>query len=471
MINFISNCFSKIKRFFDECKKFDREYAKQFSFSSEEPCDYFKFYKIDGEKDEDYKDNIGEYPVDVDDENCIEIVLDSEVLTKHFYKLNIIDTDNYLDITSLIIPDKYRYKGFYYKITGIDSCVFPKYYWGTPKLKYINIPNTVVKIFRGAFSCCKYLDNVLIPDSVKLIGNGAFYACDNLKNIKLSSNLKKIEEDTFSRCNSLETIEIPDSVEEIEGMAFLRCPSLKSIKLSKNLKKIGEMAFYYCESLETIEIANSVEEIGKQAFEGCSSLKLIKIPKSVKKIGENAFKGIENIIYLENNDIQIENNIEEYITETEIVLSFDVLKELNKLKIIETLDKKKLTFVEISSTYFLNGVKYKIVSIDKKLFQEYKYLKNIKLPDGITKIGAFAFSKCSSLEKIIIPHSVREIEDNAFEYCFSLKIARMSKSLNIIGKDVFKDCTSLLNIINMPCRINSQIEIAGKKPWANVIFN
>ena len=88
-MNFISDCFSKIKRFFDECKKFDREYAKQFSFSSEEPCDYLKFYKIDGEKDEDYKDNIGEYPVDVDDENCIEIVLDSEVLTKHVADPNI----------------------------------------------------------------------------------------------------------------------------------------------------------------------------------------------------------------------------------------------------------------------------------------------------------------------------------------------------------------------------------------------
>ena len=114
-------------------------------------------------------------------------------------------------------------------------------------------------------------------------------------------------------------------------MAFLRCPSLKSIKLSKNLKKIGERAFYYCESLETIEIPNSVEEIGKEAFEGCSALKSIKIPKSVKTIGENAFKGIENIIYLENNDIKIENNIEEYIPETEIVLSFDVLKELNRI--------------------------------------------------------------------------------------------------------------------------------------------
>ena len=413
-MNFISDCFSKIKRFFSK-KDFDEEYAKRLA--KREYRDYcFRLCNIDDETDEDYKDNIGEYPVDVDDENCIEIVLDRDILEKHFYKLNIIDTDNYLEVTSLNIPDKYRYKGYYYKITKIGKCLFCIAYIGPAKLKYINIPTTVVEIGSSAFYCC----------------------------------------------TSLEKIEIPDSIEEIGKSAFVRCSSLKSIKLSKNLKKIGEHAFYYCESLESIEIPDNVEEIGKEAFEGCSSLKSIKIPKSVKKIGENAFKGIENIILVENNDI---------IPETEIVLSFDVLKELNKLKIIETLDKKKLTFVEIPSTYFLNGVKYKIVSIDKKLFQEYKYLKNIKLPDGITKIGAFAFSKCSSLEKIIIPHSVREIEDNAFEYCFSLKIARMSKSLYIIGKDVFKDCTSLLNIINMPCRINSQIEIAGVKLWAGLFVD
>ena len=460
-MNFISDCFSKIKRFFSK-KDFDEEYAKRLA--KREYREYFyRLFNIDDETDEDYKDNIGEYPVDVDDEYCIEIVLDIDILEKHFYKLNIINTDNYLEVTSLNIPDKYRYKGYYYKITKIGKCLFCIAYIGPAKLKYINIPTTVVEIGSSAFYCCTSLETIEIPDSVKLIKNTAFSSCYNLKNIKLSSNLKKIDEHTFSRCTSLETIEIPDSVDEIGESAFVRCSSLKSIKLSKNLKKIGEHAFYYCESLESIEIPDNVEEIGKEAFECCSTLKSIKIPKSVKKIGENAFKGIENIILVKNNDI---------VPETEIVLSFDVLKELNKLKIIETLDKKKLTFVEIPCVYLLNGINYKIISIDEKLFQGYENLKGIKLPEGITKIGAFAFSKCFSLEKIIIPHSVKEIGDNAFEYCFSLKIARMSKNLDIIGKDVFKDCSSLVNIVNMPYHEGKQdIQIAGKKPWAGLFVD
>ncbi len=76
-MNFISDCCSKIKRFFSK-KDFDEEYAKRLA--KREYREYFyRLFNIDDETDEDYKDNIGEYPVDVDDENCIEIVLDSEV--------------------------------------------------------------------------------------------------------------------------------------------------------------------------------------------------------------------------------------------------------------------------------------------------------------------------------------------------------------------------------------------------------
>ena len=142
LMNFISDSFSKIKRFFYR-KDFDEEYAKRLA--KREYRDYcYRLCNIDDETDEDYKDNIGEYPVDVDDEYCIEIVLDRDILEKHFYKLNIINTDNYLEVTSLNIPDKYRYKGYYYKITKIGKHLFSLAMIGHAKLKYINIPTTVV---------------------------------------------------------------------------------------------------------------------------------------------------------------------------------------------------------------------------------------------------------------------------------------------------------------------------------------
>ena len=39
------------------------------------------------------------------------------------------------------------------------------------------------------------------------------------------------------------------------------------------------------------------------------------------------------------------------------------------------------------------------------------------IPDGITEIGRFAFSGCTSLQSIEIPNSVTEIGASAFQGC------------------------------------------------------
>ena len=47
-------------------------------------------------------------------------------------------------------------------------------------------------------------------------------------------------------------------------------------------------------------------------------------------------------------------------------------------------------------------------------------LVSITIPDGVTKIGDDAFSRCSALTSITIPDSVTHIGENAFSECSSL---------------------------------------------------
>ena len=61
--------------------------------------------------------------------------------------------------------------------------------------------------------------------------------------------------EAFSYCKSLESINIPNSVTSIESSAFEGCDSLESIYISKGTKeKFSEMLFDYTDYLVEIDI-------------------------------------------------------------------------------------------------------------------------------------------------------------------------------------------------------------------------
>ena len=81
-----------------------------------------------------------------------------------------------------------------------------------------------------------------------------------------------IGDEAFSGCRALTRIELPDSVTSIGDVAFSYCRSLTSIELPDSVTSIGESAFYRCRSLTSIELPDSVTSIGDRAFEKCDNL-------------------------------------------------------------------------------------------------------------------------------------------------------------------------------------------------------
>lgn len=157
-----------------------------------------------------------------------------------------------------------------YVVETIGTCtdvqiVIPETYEGQP----------VVGIANGAFANNEAIVQVVIPASVKRIGNSAFERCLNLADVTFAEGLEVIGEKAFMYCISLDTVIIPDSVTTVSTGAFMACYNLTEATLGAGLKKLSNDVFFECYSLEVVDIMSKIEEIGGWAFFDCDLLTTI----------------------------------------------------------------------------------------------------------------------------------------------------------------------------------------------------
>lgn len=153
---------------------------------------------------------------------------------------------------------------------------------------------------------CAYQDRtdittVRMAAGVRNIGNGAFCRCSALSDILLPNSLKMIGEMSFA-CTNIRSVIIPDSVELIKKRAFAFNPELRSVHIGESVKYIMPGAFSGCEKLKRITV--SPENDYYYVQNGClidkETKKLIVacapyvVPEGVKIIEKQAFMFLLN---------------------------------------------------------------------------------------------------------------------------------------------------------------------------------
>ena len=110
-------------------------------------------------------------------------------------------------------------------------------------IKHEGVQYTVTAIAHGAFSCCRNLLSVTIPNSVKDIG-----------------------EDTFHECTRLRKLILPEELDILPSAMCFACSELSEVKWPSRLRKIGNVAFWECVSLVSVSLPEGLEEIESNAF-------------------------------------------------------------------------------------------------------------------------------------------------------------------------------------------------------------
>lgn len=86
------------------------------------------------------------------------------------------------------------------------------------------------------------LKAIVLPDSLRYIGDGAFRACDVLEKVYIQGDVQYIGVECFAGCGHLADISLPETVTEIGAGAFKGCTDLESVTIKEGTF-IGENAF------------------------------------------------------------------------------------------------------------------------------------------------------------------------------------------------------------------------------------
>ena len=274
----------------------------------------------------------------------------------------------------------------------------------------------------SAFNEKKSLLRVVLPDTLKGIGECAFRNCVNLTgSIIIPEGVTEIGPSAFLWCTSLTgTLSLPSTLEYIGGGgavdihgAFNDCHFTCELKLPNNLKYIGHNAFagnsgYY----GNLILPEKLEFIGDFAFAGASNLTGdLKIPQGVTMISQYAFQstGLNGTLQLHDGITGIQPG----------AFNNTPLKgELVLPKNLTTLGASAFEGCDFSGELKLPN---DIASIGDNAFAyNWRLMGVVEFPEGIQTIGANAFAECRSIEGLVIPESVENIRSNAFSNCFGI---------------------------------------------------
>ncbi len=271
-------------------------------------------------------------------------------------------------ITKLDIPDS---------VKSIGVACFKN----NQKLSSVTIGSGISQLPTYVFRNCTSLENIVIPDNIISIGDGAFYE-SGLTSINIGNKVQSIDR-AFVSCDNLKTAKIGSGVTSLYA-AFASCHNLEKVEFADGFNGDCSYAFVYCDKLSDVNVPSSVTEIAYYQFNGCEALTTLDIPSSLYKVDGHALDGTGWYNNQSNGDLYLEHVLYGYKG-------------------------------DMPASYTLN-VKNGAKSIADYAFENETNLTKVVLPDGFKYIGVYGFFHCVNITEITIPSTVDYIGDYALGY-------------------------------------------------------
>ncbi|HFI0171473.1 TPA: leucine-rich repeat protein [Streptococcus suis] len=359
----------------------------------------------------------------------------------------------------------------------------PNIFAGSENLKKVTFEDGIT-VIPASILAGTSVEEIHLPTSVETIDSYAFSDNEHLKKINLKDGVKAIHSGAFSGNGSLAQVDLPDTLEYIADYAFSGTGSLASIDLPASVKQIGYSAFYDS-GLTSINLPANLESIGSSAFYS-TRLSEVKLPASLKNLGWGAFSNIDSLKKVEVNSNIETSHYSSYWSSpfassplTDVTIKEGVTVVADKMfegqsgvtsltlpsSLLEVrpyaftgIGIESLTLPaglqKLGTHSFARSSNLKSVTIPSSLvegdgaFIDSKNLVNISLAPGTTKIIDGLF-RGTGFTEFTIPEGITEIGANAFSDNENLTTITLPSTLRAIGANAFSN-TSLKRIVLPP---------------------
>ncbi len=339
-------------------------------------------------------------------------------------------------------------------------------------LTNLTIPETVTSIGDGAFVYCQNIPVFHIPASVTHIGARAFYdggkflevAAENPTYSSLEGVLYDKGKTVLMQCPAAKTdsVIIPETVKTIGEVAFSGCHELSKIKLPSGLDSIGYAAFSGCSSISKLAFPASLRIISDNAFQYCGGLMAVT-SYTPAPLPLTSWSRVFTNVLTDYCTLIVKPGTKSLYQAATIWNEFTNIQEMGgtigNTYTVNGINYKKITATSVAVVHgsytgsIIIPAKVNIFEIDLDVtavgdsaFYNNRNLSSVALPSTITTIGNHAFDDCRYLESVNIPSSVTSIGRSAFYNCYLLSSITIPSSVTSIGNNAFSGCLILQNI-------------------------
>lgn len=255
----------------------------------------------------------------------------------------------------------------------------------------------------------------------------------------------------FEGCAALRRVILPESLRQIGEMAFSGCSHLRLLTIPGGVQRVGTLAFAKCSQLERVRIEPGVVQLGPSCFSKCAALKRVEMPASVTQIGGGAFFGCSKELRLYGAE---DAPAAQYARLNGLTFDFQSWKDDEELVLREeedgtltVLGARQTAPHRIEIPTEICG--RRVAAIAPKAFFASSTLEQLVVGGGVREIGESAFFGCRQLVSVSFERGLEQLKDSAFAGCESLTQVTLPWGTSAVGRMAFFGCTRL-SFVKMP---------------------